>query len=67
MLGRNGILNIASFATGKIIPMSNKKLKTDYGDRKECHLGFSKDGFLGLALDLSGTLFGVRISELTEK
>ena len=65
MLSRSGRLNIATFATGKLIPLSDKKL--DAANWKHCSLGFSKNGLLGLALDRSGKLLGVKISALQKQ
>jgi len=59
MLGRNGILNIASFTKGKLSSLSKKKL-----DWSHCKLGFSENGLVGIALDQFGTLLGVKISAL---
>jgi|SRR5271167_1862131 len=60
MLSRSGRLNIATFATGKLIPLSDKRLDTV--NWRQCSLGFSKNGLLGLALDRSGKLLGVKIT-----
>ena len=62
MLRRNGILNIASFTTGKKIRLSKKKMKINSENWNGGKLGFSADGLLGIALDQSGRLLGVKLT-----
>jgi len=62
MLGRNGILNIASFRMGKKIRLSKSSFKINSETWSECKLGFCKNGVLGIALDRSGRLLAVKLT-----